>query len=184
MKAATQDFGSPPDIRAGAGSQGSEGTCWPSGNPSPARGARQRRGRGRGLRGSPQPAPVTSPGQRDALGVAGGQRAPLRSGSVPAERWKPAGCARSRTLVVLRCRALPPLFVVFRPESPSGFDSGGLRLASEVKRVHTQIEFLTNLKPEGSRSSHTKPVLPGQPPVLGAWHKSLSPVRPKKPGLV
>ena len=129
-------------------------------------------------------APVTGPGQRDALGVAGGQRAPVRSGSVPAERWKPAGCARSRTLVVLRRRALPPPFVVFRPESPSGFDSGGLRLASEVKRVHSQIEFLTNLKPEGSRSSHTKPLLPGQPPALRAWHKSVSPVWPKKPALV
>lgn len=40
-------------------------------------------------------APVTGPGQRDALGAAGGQRAPLRSGSAPAERWKPAGCART-----------------------------------------------------------------------------------------
>lgn len=40
-------------------------------------------------------------------------------------------------LVVLCRQDFQPLFVVFRPENPSGFDSGGLRLASEVKRVRT-----------------------------------------------
>lgn len=53
-------------------------------------------------------------------------------------------------LVVLCRRDSELLFVVFRPENPSGFDSGGLRLASEVKRVHTQIEFLTNFNSEES----------------------------------
>lgn len=38
-------------------------------------------------------------------------------------------------LLVLCRQEFEPLFVVFRPEGPSGFDSGGLGLASEVKRV-------------------------------------------------
>lgn len=37
--------------------------------------------------------------------------------------------------LVLRRQEFEPLFVVFRPESPSGFDSGGLGLASAVKTV-------------------------------------------------
>lgn len=83
---------------------------------------------------------------------------------------------RALALVVLCRQDFEPLFVVFRPEEPSGFDSGGLRLASEVKRVCTQIEFLTDFKPEESQLSHTKPTLLGQPLVLEAWHKSVSPV--------
>lgn len=50
-----------------------------------------------------------------------------------------------------------PLFVVFRPGTPSGFDSGGLRLASEVKRVPAQIEFLNRFQPRRI------PVLPHTP---------------------
>lgn len=46
-------------------------------------------------------------------------------------------------LVVLCRQDYELLFVIFRPEKPSGFDSGGLRLASGVKRVYIQIEFLT-----------------------------------------
>lgn len=78
--------------------------------------------------------------------------------------------------MVLCRQDFEPLFVVFRLEEPSGFDSGGLRLASEVKRVCTQIEFLTNFKPEEPKFSHTKPTLLAQPLALAAWHKSVSPV--------
>lgn len=67
------------------------------------------------------------------------------------QSWRKGQLPRSVAPVVLG-----PLFVVFRPENPSGFDSGGLRLASEVKRVRAQIEFLTNFEAEESWSSHTK----------------------------
>lgn len=53
-------------------------------------------------------------------------------------------------LVVLGRQDSELLFVIFRPEKPSGFDSGGLRLASGVKRVHIQIEFLIISKSEGA----------------------------------
>lgn len=46
-------------------------------------------------------------------------------------------------LVVLCRQDYELLFVIFRPEKPSGFDSGGLGFASGVKRVRVQIEFLT-----------------------------------------
>ena len=136
--------------------------------PSPA-GARAEEGRRAGAPGLPAARSSDLPGTARCPGSA-----PRSAGSQPA-------VLAARTLVVLGRPALPPLFVVFRPESPSGFDSGGLRLASEVKRVHAQIEFLTNLRPEGSPPSHTKPVLPGQPPALGAWHKSVSPAWPIGP---
>jgi hypothetical protein len=83
-------------------------------------------------------------------------------------------CWPALALVVLCRQDSELLFVIFRPEKPSGFDSGGLRLASEVKRVRTQIEFLTNFNPEESQSSHTKPALPGQPwplqPGINQFH--------------
>lgn len=67
-------------------------------------------------------------------------------------------------LLLVLCRQdLEPLFVVFRPENPSGSDSGGLRLASKVKRVGIQAAFLTNFKPEESQSSYAKPALLEQP---------------------
>lgn len=72
------------------------------------------------------------------LGVENGLRLHSRSRDINLHHSRavemPAAFAALALLVLCR-QDFEPLFVVFRPGNPSGFDSGGLRLASEVKRV-------------------------------------------------
>lgn len=101
----------------------------------------------------------------DALGVAGG---PLQIWGALGRSSRKQLAVPSLALVVLCRRGLEPLFVVFRPEEPSGLDSGGRRLASEVKGDALKLNFsqISNQREPG-------PLTPGLPCSLG-WEPGIS----------